>query len=118
MQATILSRTPLAVTETHHYKYGQYTIWPKVYFQDSQGRIRSVDGNIGGASSVVADKANLNNGFAALSWGGPETAVRPEVRNNPHFILARGTNRCIQERVYYTNDDGQIFEVCTHPSPC
>lgn len=79
MQASILARTPLAVTETHHYSHGLYSVWPKVYFQDTLGRIRTVDGTSGGASSIAVEKANLNNAFAAISWGGPETFIQPEV---------------------------------------
>lgn len=79
MQASILPRTPLSLTETHHYTHGRYSVWPKVYFQDTLGRIRTVDGNSGGASNIAVDKANLNNGFTAISWGGPETGIQPEV---------------------------------------
>lgn len=75
----MLPRTPLAVTETHHYSHGLYSVWPQVYFQDPQGRIRSVNGNEGGKSSVCVDAANLNKEFAAISWGGPETLTPQEV---------------------------------------
>lgn len=83
--STILARTPLAVTETHHYKYGQFTVWLKVYFQDSQGRIRTVYGD-GGVSAVVVDNANLGKEFAAISWGGPESCIRPEVSSNAQLV--------------------------------
>lgn len=77
--ATMLARTPFSATETHHYSHGLYTVWPKVYFQDFQGRIRTVNGNEGGTSEVAVNKANLNNQFAAISWGGPETGIEQEV---------------------------------------
>lgn len=79
MQSAVLSRTPLDVTVTYHYSHGLYSVYPKVYFQDTEGRIRTVDGTNGGASSIAVDKANLNNSFAAISWGGPETSIQPEV---------------------------------------
>lgn len=75
----MLARTPYSATETHHSKYGQNTVWLKVYFQDMEGRIRTVSGNEGGESEVAVNKANLNNQFAAISWGGPETGVPQEV---------------------------------------
>lgn len=75
----MLARTPLSATETHHYSHGLHSVWLKVYFQDLEGRIRTVSGNNGGASEVAVDKANLNNQFAAISWGGPETGIEQEV---------------------------------------
>lgn len=87
----MLPRTPLAVTETHHYSHGLYSVWLQVYFQDPQGRIRSVNGNEGGKSSVCVDAANLNKEFAAISWGGPETLTPQEVgdSSNTHVGRAR-----------------------------
>lgn len=80
----MLARTPLSATETHHYSHGLHTVWLKVYFQDMQGRIRTVSGNEGGVSGIAVDKANLNNQFAAISWGGPETGIEQEVyTHNP-----------------------------------
>lgn len=88
--AAVLPRTPLSVTETHHYSHGRYSVWPKVYFQDTQGRIRTVDGNDGGESKVAVDTANINSRFAAISWGGPETGIQQEVSNdNRTFVDPR-----------------------------
>lgn len=80
-EPTVLARTPLAVTEVHQRKYGQFTVWFKVYFQDSHGHIRTVNGGGGGDSSVVCD-ASLGKEFAAISWGAPDSCIRPEVRKD------------------------------------
>lgn len=79
---TVKPRTTLSVTVTEHYSHGLYSVWPKVYFQDTQHRIRTVNGNEGGQSVVAVDTANTNTSFAAISWGGPETGIQPEVSND------------------------------------
>lgn len=83
--AAVLARTPLAVTETYQRKYGQFTVWFKVYFQDSHGHIRTVSGGGGGDASVVCN-ASLGKEFAAISWGAPDSCIRPEVSTR----LSRG----------------------------
>lgn len=119
-EATMLPRTPIAVTVTYHYSHGLFSVWPQVYFQDPRGCIRFVNGNEGGKSTVCVEAANLNKQFAAISWGGPETTTPQEVGDSSFFARREGktTDKCTQERLYYTNRSGQIFEVCLEKPAC
>lgn len=106
--SVMLARTPLSATETHHYSHGLYSVWPKVYFQDPLGQIRTVNGNEGGASVVAVPKANLNNQFAAISWGGPESVVRPEVRTIYLYQASRTHKTDNGSRSVFTTPTGLV----------